>query len=105
MPATGATMFCSTVVDAVLVQPLIGSVAVTLYVEGDEIEFVDVVIPLPQLNVAPVVVDEAVNISTVFEHVNWAGVAMLTLGGVIFCDTITEAVLVHPFDGSVTVTA
>ena len=40
--------------------------------------------PPPQLNVAPVVVDDAVNASVRLEQVNTAGAAMLTLGAVIF---------------------
>ena len=60
--------------------------------------------PPPQSNVAPAVVEDAVNVTEVFVHVSTAGVAMLTFGGVIFCDTVVEAFVVHPFAGSVTVT-
>jgi hypothetical protein len=36
-------------------------------------------------------------------QVRVAGGAILTLGGVIFCDTATDAEAVHPLAGSVTV--
>ena len=63
-----------------------------------------VVLPPPQLNVAPVVVDDTVRVTLVTEQVNVAGTAMLALGGVVFCVTVCVAVAVHPFAGSVTVT-
>jgi hypothetical protein len=63
-----------------------------------------VVLPPPQLNVAPVVVDDAVRVTLVTEQINVAGTAMLALGGVTLCVTVCEAVAVHPFAGSVTVT-
>ena len=62
------------------------------------------VTPPPQLNVAPAVVDEAVMFSLSVVQVRVTGVAMLALGAVIFCETGTDAVLVQPFAGSVTVT-
>ena len=62
------------------------------------------VLPPPQLNVAPIVVDDAVRVTLVTEQVNVAGTAMLALGGVMVCVTVCEAVAVHPFAGSVTVT-
>ena len=65
---------------------------------------VEVVTPPPQLNVAPVVVDEAVNTSFMVVQVRITGGAILTLGGVMFWVTVVEAELVHPFEGSVTVT-
>ena len=40
------------------------------------------VLPPPQLNVAPVVVDDAVSVTLVTEQVKVAGTAMLALGGV-----------------------
>ena len=45
---------------------------------------VAVVIPPPQLNVAPPVDDEAVKVSLVVEQVRIPGEAMLALGAVIF---------------------
>ena len=45
---------------------------------------VAVVIPPPQLNVAPVVVDDAVKVSDGDAHVIGAGVAILALGAVMF---------------------
>ena len=104
MVAMGATMFCTTVTEAVFMQPFAGSVAVTVYDPGEETVFVAVVIPPPQLKVAPVVVDETDKTSLVFKHVNVAGVAIATFGEVIFWMTVTVAVLLQPFDGSVTVT-
>ena len=65
---------------------------------------VAVVTPLPQLKVAPPVVEEAVNVSLVVEHVRTVGAATLALGAVIFCVTVTDAVFVQPFAGLVTVT-
>ena len=65
-------------------QPFEGSVTVTMYVEGTEMLLVAVVTPPPQLNVAPLVVDEALNVSLVVVHVSGAGEAMLALGGKIF---------------------
>ena len=64
MLAVGATRFCATVTEAVFVQPFVGSVAVTVNVPGEETVFVEVVMPPPQLNVAPVV-DDADRISVV----------------------------------------
>jgi hypothetical protein len=54
--------------------------------------------------VAPAVVDEAVIVTLVVVQVNVAGGAILTLGGLIFCDTATDAEAVQPFDAPVTVT-
>ena len=62
------------------------------------------VTPPPQLNVAPVVVEVAVIVSLVFVQVKMPGAPTPALGAVIFCVTVAEAVLVHPFEGSVTVT-
>ena len=63
-----------------------------------------VVLPPPQLNVAPVVVDDAVRVTLLTEQVNVAGTAMLALGGVTICVTVCEAVAVQPLVGFVTVT-
>ena len=84
--------------------PFEGSVTVTVYVEGLEIVFAAVVIPPPQLKVAPVVVDEAESVSLVIVQVKTTGGAMAALGGVTVCVTVTDEEVVHPFDGSVTVT-
>jgi hypothetical protein len=50
------------------------------------------------------VVDEAVMVTLVTAQVNCAGGAILMLGAVIFCVTVVDALAVHPFAGSVTVT-
>ena len=63
-----------------------------------------VVTPPPQLNVAPVVVDDAVKVSLGEAQVIGVGDAIDAFGLVVFCATITDAVLVQPFAGSVTVT-
>jgi hypothetical protein len=66
------------------------------------------VLPVPpplHANVVPAVVDEAVNVTELLIQFNCAGVAMLTLGGVVFCVTVLDADAVHPFAGSVAVTA
>ena len=65
---------------------------------------VAVVMPPPQLNVAPAVVELAVNVVLVVVHVSGAGGAMLTFGGVMFWITVIDAVAVHPLPGSVAVT-
>ena len=65
---------------------------------------VEVVIPAPQLKVAPVVVEDAVSTWLIDEQVRTPGVAMLAFGVVMFCVTVVVAVCVQPFDGSVTVT-
>jgi hypothetical protein len=62
------------------------------------------VVTVPQLKVAPAVVEEAVMVTLVTAQVSIAGGAMLTLGGVIAWLTVVEAELVQPFEGSVTVT-
>jgi hypothetical protein len=64
---------------------------------------VAVVTPPPQLYVAPAVVDDAVIVTLVVVQVSVVGGAILTLGGVIFCDTATDAEAVHPLAGSPTV--
>ena len=102
--AFGAAIFWVTVADAVLVQPFAGFVTVTVYVAGAETVFAAVVTPPPQLKVAPPVVEDAVKVSLVVTQVNTVGAATLAFGTVIFCDTVDEAVVVHPFEGSVTVT-
>ena len=65
---------------------------------------VGLVTPPPQLNVAPAVVEVAVNTSLVVVQVRMTGGAIPALGGVTVCVTVTEVVLVQPFAGSVTVT-
>jgi len=62
------------------------------------------VVTVPQLKVAPVVVDDAVIVTLVTAQVSVAGGAMLTLGGMIAWLTVVEAELVQPLEGSVTVT-
>ena len=104
IPAFGATVFWVTVAEIDAVHPLAGSVTVTLYIDGTETVLAAVVMPPPQLNVAPVVVDDAVKVSLVVVQVRTTGVAMLALGKLMFCVTVVEAVLVHPLVGSVTVT-
>jgi len=63
-----------------------------------------VVIPPPQLNVAPPVVEDAVNVSLKVAQVRIPGEAIAALGGVLVWITFTEAEAVQPFAGSVTVT-
>ena len=63
-----------------------------------------VVTPPPQLNVAPLAVDEAVKTSLVTAHVNTVGEVMLADGVLMFCVTVVEAVPVHPLAGLVAVT-
>ena len=70
---------------------------------GNVIVFVVVVFPLPQLNVAPVVVDKAVNVSLIVVHVKTVGEAIAALGIGVFWITVVLAEAVHPLDGSVIV--
>ena len=67
--------------------------------------FAAVVIPPPQLKVAPPVVEDAVNVSEVVLQVKTTGADMPAFGTAIFCVTVVVAIVVHPFAGSVTVTA
>lgn len=48
--------------------------------------------------------DDAVKVTLVVVQVKSAGAPILALGGVMFLVTVADAALVHPFDGSVTVT-
>ena len=48
--------------------------------------------------------DDAFSVTVVLVQVSVAGGARLTLGAVLFCETVTDAVDVHPDDGLVTVT-
>ena len=64
----------------------------------------DEVFPPPQLNVAPAVLDEAVNVSLVLVHVSSVGGEILRFGATISWIIVTEAEPVHPLDGSVAVT-
>ena len=102
--AFGGVTVCVNVTAAVVVQPLVGSVTVTVYVAGLVTVWLAVVIPPPQLNVAPLVVDDAAKTSLVAAQVKTVGGAMLALGAVIFCVTVADAVLVQPLPGLVTVT-
>ena len=100
----GAVIFCVTAAEADAEHPLPGSVTVTEYVPAVLAAFVAVVTPPPQLYVAPGVVALVVNVTLSTLQVRLAGGAMLTLGAMIFCVTAVDAVAVHPFAGSVTVT-
>jgi len=64
------------------------------------------VLPVPpplQANVAPAVVEEAFNVTELLLQFNCAGVAILTLGAVVFCETVVDVEAVQP-PGSVAVT-
>lgn len=93
-----------TVVEAAEVHPFAGSVAVTEYEPGLVMVLVEVLIPAPQVNVAPVVVDVAVIVSLVLVHVSTEGTEIVRLGATTFWLTVTDTVAVQPFEGSVTVT-
>jgi hypothetical protein len=62
------------------------------------------VLPPPQLNVAPVVVDDAVRVTLLTVQFKLPEAVTPALGTVLFCVTVCVAVAVHPFAGSVTVT-
>ena len=53
---------------------------------------------------APVVVEDAVNVSLVVVQVSGTGTLMLTFGILPSCVTVAAAVFVQPFVGSVMVT-
>ena len=82
--AFGAVMFWVTVAEAVAVHPFAGFVTVTVYVAGEETVFVAVVIPPPQLKVAPPVVEDAVITSLVTVQFKTTGAATLAFGVVMF---------------------
>ena len=84
--------------------PFKGSVTVTEYCPAVFTVFVADVIPPPQSNVTPVVVDEALSVTIVMVQVRSAGGAIVTFGMVMFWITVTEADAWHPVDGSVAVT-
>ena len=65
-------------------QPFVGSVTVTVYVFGVEIVLTAVIIPPPQLNVTPAVVDDAVSVSLILLQVKTDGDDMPAFGEVIF---------------------
>ena len=85
-------------------QPFEGSVTVTVYVFAAETVLAAVMMPPPQLKVAPPVVDDAVNVSETMLHVKTDGDDTLALGEVVFWVTVTDAELVQPLAGLVTVT-
>ncbi len=66
--------------------------------------FAAVLMPPPQSYVTFGVIDDAVKVSVVFVQFNGFGVAIFTSGGATLCDTLTEALAVQLFNGSVTVT-
>lgn len=103
IPTLGGVAVWITVVDVEAVHPLAGSVAVTVYVPAALTERVLPVPPPLHANVVPAVVEDAVNVVLVVVQFNTAGVAILTLGVVVFCVTVVEAEAVHP-PGSVAVT-
>jgi hypothetical protein len=100
----GGVIVWETVTEADAVHPLAGSVTVTVYVPGAVTVLAAVVTPPPQLYVTPAVVDEAVIVILATLQVSVAGGAMLTFGGAIVWETVTEAVALHPLPGLVTVT-
>jgi hypothetical protein len=97
----GGVAVCVTVVDVETVHPFAGSVAVTVYVPAVLTDFVLPVPPPLHANVAPAVVEDAVNVVLVTVQFSTAGGAILTLGVVVFCVTVVEADAVQPFAGSV----
>jgi hypothetical protein len=99
----GVFVFCVTVVDADAVQPFAGSVAETVYVPAAETLFVLPVPPPLHAKVAPAVVEDAFNVTELLMQFNCIGVAIFTLGAVVFCTTVVDVEAVHP-PGSVAVT-
>jgi hypothetical protein len=98
-----------TVTEAVLVQPLAGSVTVTLYVPaaftvGDEVVPPEIIPGPDQFHVTPETVELALMVPVGDEQVSVMEEPGVISGGVVFEVTETLAVLVQPLDGSVTVT-
>jgi hypothetical protein len=99
----GGILFCVTVVAALAVQPLLGSVAVTVYVPGALTFFVFPVPPPLHAKVAPTVVEVADKIALVIRQFKVVVAGMFTLGAFVFCVTVVDVDAVHP-PGSVAVT-
>jgi hypothetical protein len=95
--------------EAVLVQPFAGSVTVTVYVPaaftvGEEVVPPDMIPGPDQFHVTPGVVEVALIVPVGAAQVKASDEPGVTLGCAVLLVTLTTAVLVHPFDGSVTVT-
>jgi hypothetical protein len=106
--AVGPGLFTAVAI-AVAVQPLLGSVTVTVYVPAAFTVGVAVVpplvIPVPdQLYVAPLVVELALMVPLDAAHVNVKDPPAVTAGVVVLLVTPTVVVDVHAVAGSVTVT-
>ena len=106
--AVGPGLFTAVAI-AVAVQPLLGSVTVTVYVPAAFTVGLDVVPPLviptpDQLYVAPVVVELALTVPTPVVQLIGVDVPAVTFGAALFALTDTVVVAVHPLFGSVTVT-
>ena len=104
----GAVLFWAIAIWAEAVQPLAGSVTVTVYVPptltvGISREEVNPPGPL-QLNVAPAVVELAISCTEVIVQVSIPQGAIVTFGAVVFEVTVAEAEPVQPLAGSVTMT-
>lgn len=99
----GGILFCVTVVAALAVQPLVGSVAVTVYVPGALMLFVLPVPPPLHAKVAPTVDEFADRRALVILQFSDVVAGILTLGIAVFCVTVVDVDAVHP-PGSVTVT-
>ena len=106
----GIAISSVTTTSHVLVQPLLGSVTVSVYVPGALTVGVALAPPLSivpsdvaQLNVAPLVVELPAKVTVVVVHVSSIGEPALQFGGVISSVTTTSHVLVQPLLGSVTV--
>ena len=86
-------------------QPLAGFVAVSVYVPA-EIAVAVALDPKPLLHekVAPAVVLEPSRVTEALLHNKILSAPALTLGGIVFCVTVLDAVALQPLDGSVAVT-
>lgn len=98
--APGAVVFCATATFAVLEQPLAVFTTVRLYVPptvptGFWLVEVKPAGPF-QLKLFPVVVPP-VKLTEVFVQFKLPDAEAVAPGGVVFCATVTFAVLVHPF--------
>jgi hypothetical protein len=105
--ALGGVMFCVTFTVSLAVQPLAGSVTVSVYKPGALTEGVAEVEEKPpgplQLKVAPGVVEEPLSVTEVVVQVRVLSAPASTLGAVMFCATFTVSLAVQPLAGLVTV--
>ena len=100
----GTLPLAVTIALAVAVQPLPGSVTVTLYVPGVVTTLVELVPPPLHAYVTPGVDEDAVSVTLVTVQDNAAGGVIEAVGGPELWLTVVDADTVQPVDGSVATT-